>query len=377
MINKQVSSLSEYISIIEKNELFDCISRGENQRYEHPLRSGIHRKNFSNYLNFLEQYHLNVENSINQVQEKNFLAFSQHHGIPTNLLDFSFSPLVSLYFSTANCNDKGYVYFINKSKTININKVIYKKPLGWGLLDDLLSFNPELYKDLQIQLSDLFILNREEIVNYFEKHAENFIKNFDKNSLEIKEFEYALRKYKDEKLKFINNKKISHPTLCIDDSYSAFIQSMQKIYTNDIMHSFMPKYINNYNKILNISNVGADYIPNIHIIIFLLIIEEIKYYTQHQPISEIEIPFYFTYTPPIIDDRVRNQSSIFIFQPFETNKSFIENTSAQLWQKIIPDFTIEIQNPNKIRKELDSIGFNLKHVYCDFDSISKYIVNSF
>ena len=38
---------------------------------------------------------------------------------------------------------------------------------------------------------------------------------------------------------------------------------------------------------------------------------------------------------------------------------------------------IEIQNPNKIRKELDSIGFNLKHIYCDFDSISKYIVNSF
>lgn len=98
-----VGSLSEYIAAIEKYDLFNYISRGESEKYEKPLSSGIHRKNFEIYSKMLEQYHLDVEMSINRTQDKNFLAFAQHHGIPTNLLDFSFSPLVSLYFSMDGC----------------------------------------------------------------------------------------------------------------------------------------------------------------------------------------------------------------------------------------------------------------------------------
>ena len=90
--------MPEYIAVIEKYDLFNCISRGENQEFEYPMKSGIHRNNFERYSALLEQYHLDVETSINQIQDKNFLAFAQHRGMPTNLLDFSFSPLVSLYF---------------------------------------------------------------------------------------------------------------------------------------------------------------------------------------------------------------------------------------------------------------------------------------
>lgn len=121
-----VSSLSEYIAAIEKHDLFNCISRGESQMYEQPMSSGVRRNKLKGYNKLLEQYHLDVETSINQIQDKNFLAFAQHHGIPTNLLDFSFSPLVSLYFSIDGCQDKGYVYFINKSKMVNISKALYK-----------------------------------------------------------------------------------------------------------------------------------------------------------------------------------------------------------------------------------------------------------
>ena len=87
-----INSISDYLAVIEQNNLFNYISRGENQKFECPLRAGIFRREFREYDSLLEQFHLDVETSIDASQEKHFLAFAQHHGIPTNLLDFSLSP---------------------------------------------------------------------------------------------------------------------------------------------------------------------------------------------------------------------------------------------------------------------------------------------
>ncbi len=152
-----VNSLSEYIAAIEENNLFNYISRGESQKYDKPLSSSIQRTLLKNYTEILETYHLNVETSINKIQDKNFLAFSQHHGIPTNLLDFSFSPLVSLYFSMDGCQEKGYVYFLCKDKTVNINVAIHEHPLGWGMLSDFLDFDKSLFEIIMSQMTKVFM----------------------------------------------------------------------------------------------------------------------------------------------------------------------------------------------------------------------------
>ena len=93
---------------------------------------------------------------------------------------------------------------------------------------------------------------------------------------------------------------------------------------------------------------------------FLLKLEEIEYCYNRMFKGklefELEFPFYFTYHPPVIDERVKNQSSIFVFQPFSTNTHYFEGVPAQMWQKIVPDFTIEVRNPEAIRRELDAIG---------------------
>ena len=179
-----VTSLSEYIAAIEEYNLFDYISRGENTKYEKPLSSGIHRRNFEKYTKMLDAYHLDVETAITPVQDKHFLAFAQHHGMPTNLLDFSFSPLVSLYFSMDGCKDVGYVYFIKKARTVNTNKVICERPLGWGLLEDLLNYDLDLYKMILPNMTDAFMANREEMIAYFEEHAERFVAEFKRTRTE-------------------------------------------------------------------------------------------------------------------------------------------------------------------------------------------------
>ena len=158
MINKcSVNNLSEYIAAIENNNLFHSISRGENNLYEHPLKSGIISSGTQKYSKLLETYHHDVETSISQIQDKHFLAFAQHHGIPTNLLDFSLSPLVSLYFSVDGCEEIGYVHFINRGRTISINKSITNRPVGWGMLDDLLNYDLELCREVIPQMAESFI----------------------------------------------------------------------------------------------------------------------------------------------------------------------------------------------------------------------------
>ena len=378
-----VSSLAQYIAAIEKYDLYNCISRGESQLYKNPMRSSILRRDISNYSQLLEDYHFEVETMINQSQEHHFLAFAQHHGIPTNLLDFSYSPLVSLYFCIDGCKDKGYVYFIKKSKLISLNKIVLGKPFAWGMLEDLLINDTELYEKIAGAMEQVFLSNREEMVSYFEEHAEDFISNFEKTcdlglyritGGGVEEFKSTLAKYKKDKIKWNADsatvKKEGRATLQIYRSYSEFIHAMAKIYKGNI---FYPEdFLKNYAKRQRIY-------PNADIMLFLFKMESILCCRRiNAKEFELEFPFYFTYHPPIIDDRVRNQASIFIFQLFQDCLIKSDEFGCiPIWQKIVPDFVMEIQNPERIKKELDAIGYNSKHIYCDYDTVAKYVANQY
>ena len=229
-----VNSLSEYIAAIEENNLFNYISRGESKKYDKPLSSSIQRTLLKNYTEMMEAYHLDVETSINKIQDKNFLAFSQHHGIPTNLLDFSFSPLVSLYFSMDGCQDIGYVHFICKDKTVNINSAVYEHPLGWGMLSDFLDFDKELFEVIMSPMTKAFMKNREGVIEYFEQPVEQLITEYKRgksdsylNSLSggVKKLEEALRIYKQDKAEWIKDVKYKDEdiTLQIKRSVSNFL----------------------------------------------------------------------------------------------------------------------------------------------------------
>lgn len=386
-----VKSLSEYIAVIEDNQLFNYISRGENRFYETPLSSGIQRRKLRNYQELLNSFHLEVESAIDPLQERNFLAFAQHHGMPTNLLDFSTSPLVSLYFSIDGCRNKGYVYFINKTKLININAMIYKRNPGWGLMDDLFCFNPDFFRITYPQMSDSFIKNRKVILDFFEKHAEQFIQEYKHHRataylntiVGVSEFEKALEKYKYDRQEWIAAGKCADDiTLQIKDSVPNFLNGLEKAYKDDIFYPSL--FIKKYTEMSHLHIEKTRFAANIDVILFLLEMEKIEHinnfwrsHTENYKgyYYEMEFPFYFAYQPPVIDERVKNQSSLFVFQAFSSNISPRNEALEQVWQKILPDFVIEVDNPILIRNELDYLGINSKHIYCDYDHIAQYITS--
>lgn len=103
----EINSLSDFIKVIKNRNLNDYYYRGENQEFSNisssliRLRSKIPNGiNLSDYYEkLIDGYYREISSELNEVERENFLAFSQHHGISTNLIDFTSSPLTSLYFA--------------------------------------------------------------------------------------------------------------------------------------------------------------------------------------------------------------------------------------------------------------------------------------
>lgn len=112
---QKICSVSEFVSAIEQQPNL-CLFRGESSDFAETrlvsamLLTSENQSNFKYRCNWLYK---RVFSSITENEKEHFLAFAQHHGIPTNLLDVTTNPLISLWFaceSSAGKNTDGIVY---------------------------------------------------------------------------------------------------------------------------------------------------------------------------------------------------------------------------------------------------------------------------
>lgn len=59
-----------------------------------------------------KKYYEQVVSKLTSEEKEYFLAFCQHYGVPTNLIDFSYSPLIALFFS---CQGKMFQHLAYQS----------------------------------------------------------------------------------------------------------------------------------------------------------------------------------------------------------------------------------------------------------------------
>jgi len=103
------------------------------------------------------------------MQQNHFLTFSQHHGTPTNLLDFTTSPLISLYFSRQDDDSNvGCVYFIDENKIIDMSKYIMS--YDFNCLEEILGFS-----DNATDITHYFIKKFAEICECPSSNAQSLI----------------------------------------------------------------------------------------------------------------------------------------------------------------------------------------------------------
>ncbi len=139
---KEISKLSEYFEYIEDLPNNFTISRGQAKRHcllPSALRldkdgNRIYGKRQIKY--FLDEFKNRsiryIKEHTDQFSELEWMAYAQHFGIPTKLLDFSHSHIVSLLFSVEKAfqskNDDVVVWFIDpialNSKNAELSKLI-------------------------------------------------------------------------------------------------------------------------------------------------------------------------------------------------------------------------------------------------------------
>jgi hypothetical protein len=384
----KIESVEDYLKNIKKKKLDGFISRGENRcfktkkinasafRYDPPI----------DFPNIIKQFYDEIGNNLTSMQKDNFIAFSQHHGIPTNLIDFSRSPLVSLFFACYDerKNDEdGYVYFISPSRLININDIIGENIYYKNLLNDILSFDEYtlpviigLYKFEHDHFNEVV-----EMIIYWIK----LLKQDKSLYFKYRNLYYCLNKF----IKMHKNGNNSYDAFskCRNDFLKCYIDS--NLYDSDLYKDLMNFSLDKQeqNKFWELveptrMNTQYDYYEDILLVLVAIkvaFVELVDFSYKEEHFESFYLPFYLTYTPPHIIERINNQSSLFIYQLYYDNTLrdiFVEPLTDRITQSVIPDCTFQITNKAKIMKELDVLGINLKYIYNDYDNIAKYIRNT-
>lgn len=375
----EINSLNEYINFISKHNLDNFISRGENKKFDNIIASAFRYQHPIMFQDMIFKFYESIGNDVTSMQRENFIAFSQHHGIPTNLIDFSTSPLVSLFFACyeagTNSSDCGYVHFIDNNRLINISDMMMYFNFEENIFQNLMRFEssvalliPKLYKYVHTHFQEIQLM----IVEWANKlKLDKMVKKKYKLLFPIVNEFYKTWKTKPYYALADYSKKIL-------DQLIKSNQSDQGDLTDFILWD---DYIKNCHSLFKDILDKLQYVYSNDVILILILMRTVlgelyDFSFSKEFIKSISLPFYFAYYPPNILSRVENQMSMFIYQLYyddELADSYIDGISNRIIQKIIPDFTIKINNTEKILGTLDSLGINLKFIYNDYDNIAKYI----
>ena len=393
----KISSISEYFAAVEKYKLNDFISRGEPKKHDEIMASAFrpykkHKVCFGK--NELDEFYNHIGNELSDMQKEHFLAFAQHSGLPTYLIDFTTSPLISLFFacydSDSNNSVNGYVYFLNKSRLFSLDKLIingYSGGLFVGEGSNIMDIwekrffsdksnrhyklsHPDFLNNYKIMICSFldFIIYQELDFNNTDMYNSlseickrltntiNGIDSFDELNIELYD---AISKIIDT----FNNGDIIEDIVRANGIIARYrdYDGAMTYYTAPSAWSSDP-----FDEMPSLSwqTVISD--------LFNISMEFALYSTQ----NNFHLPFYGTYSPPNISGRVLMQNSIFLCQIHNTELRHLNEPhprSVLTTQKIEPDIMIEINNKKQVLNELDTLGFNLKTIYGDHDNIARYI----
>lgn len=414
-MGREVNSISDYFKILEELGTENYIFRGQNNPYDgitasgfRPYSGGFGTDKIYDLKKITRDFTNKIIRKLSSEEKKHIYAFSQHHGIPTNLIDFTYSPLIGLFFSCygketikftteelVNLNPYEFVENLEEDKNIkeilidNLSNKISKKTLTQHteiyLINkkNLIDISSFVVKEKEANL--FVLLKKEKFMKFLIKEIDqklenidlikswliNVIDNYEKNNFNFFEnTEYyfygdennnrnnALSKFSE----LIKNGDINTLDTVLDKLFEYILENIPFKQVNkwDIINPEKQNYIGT-------SFTAAKCYSLLLLNLFYLV------ENSHEPCN-LKLDFYCLYQPPESFDRIINQKGLFISQFYSLNRDSIYTYNHLTKEKIIPDITIKIFNSKKILKELKILGIDSGFVFNDIDNIAKSIV---
>lgn len=334
----------DYSCTILNDSISPIDTRNMASGYRWMLQNG---KTFEDLLWLRNDYYREIGHTLTEIETENFIAYAQHHGLPTELLDITSNSAVALYFACERDDDEdGYIYLFDNngydSEGRNTNK--FYDSLYHDLTKTLISKNPKKQYLLFRWTKEIWDDHIQK--ELFEKHN-NFIYLLFRESNEWVLLSEAYSEY--QKLK----KKNDLSPMLVDEDLRKFFDSKDLQEASKIMR----------NMFSNMSDEKLIYERQtfcINASLALIGKGEERFF------PELKL---LLHEPSIVFDRMRNQAGEFVYQ---LNDHGIN-------QKAIPShtFVIPASRKRKILSQLNTIGINQKFIYPDHDNIAQYYAKNY
>lgn len=415
LMEREVHSMADYFKILEELGTENYIFRGQNNPYYgitasgfRPYLGGFSTNKIYDLKKITKDFTNKIIRKLSSEEKEHIYAFSQHHGIPTNLIDFTYSPLIGLFFSCygnetikftteelVKLNPYEFVEKLEEDKNIkeilihNLSNKISKKTLTQHTEIYLISKNKLIdisYFAVKEKETNLFVLlKKEKFMEFLIKEIDqkienmglikswliNLIDNYENNNLNFfgsKEHYF----YEDE-----NNNK--------NNALSEFRELIRngEIKTLDkVLNKLLEYILENipFKQIIkwDIINPEKQYYFSTSFTAakcYSLLLFNLFYLAENSyEACNLKLDFHCLYQPPEIFDRIINQKGLFLSQFYSLNRDSVYTYNHLTKEKIIPDITIKIFNSKKILKELKILGIDSGFIFNDIDNIARSIV---
>ena len=374
-----IKNIKEFLEEIENLESNNNLFFRGHEDETYLLEPGVYRKDNTTKKNLIEHEDVIYREVISKAPQdfvgKNTLeslALMQHYGVPTRILDLTESALVALYFACSNSkNDdkngevivfdiptESVKYYNSDRVTILANLAKCEKDFNYNkfIIDNKISeikklekkkIDTKLYdkiRDFDIDVFTFLMDKNEEIIEEFEDDI--LFKSFDKN----------LKKYMR-----IYDKMF---TIKFD---AIFINSYVELIQNHLRSEINKEIINSnemyFGKLLHNIREDKSYFDGI--------------------INPLDLPKVFAVKPKLDNPRiVRQHGAFLIFGIKETH--FVGFGDYKRMAELSTDWIlrgnphkeriiIDKDSKDKIRKELNTLGFNQSTLFPEIDKVAEYV----
>lgn len=168
----KVNSVAQYLDVIKTESLSNYIFRGQNEPYNgitatafRPYQGSFSKDKFYDFPEMKRLYFNKVIRKLSKDERKYFSAFCQHHGLPTNLVDFTYSPLIGLFSA---CYGKKYPSFTIQEllqEDINLSTLRDDEKLQRILVSNLLN---KVSKNYYTEYAEVYLISKDHLVDITE-----------------------------------------------------------------------------------------------------------------------------------------------------------------------------------------------------------------